>query len=349
MTTRMQYSTSTGSSWSPHTSPDTSMQSTVAGDRHAGVAIVIPCYRVERQIAGVIRGIPSEYGTIICVDDASPDGSAAAIESIGDDRVVLLRHTENRGVGGAMKTGYAEAMRRGALVCVKMDGDGQMSPEDLDSLVAPLLTDAAAYAKGNRFVDLKALRQMPTRRLLGNAFLSFTSKLACGYWNMLDVSNGFTAIKADLLGRMDLDKIADRYFFETSMLIELNILRAVVADVEMPARYGDEQSSLRISRVASTFPALLIAGLLRRFYWRYLIEEFGVVSVCVLAGLPSLLFGMAFGLWRWVDTYHTGVPATAGTVFVAALPIILGVQLLLAAVLLDVISSPTLKWHRRRG
>jgi glycosyltransferase involved in cell wall biosynthesis len=314
---------------------------------YAGVAIVIPCYKVERHIASVIKGIPAHYQLIICVDDASPDGGAAAIETMADPRVTLLRHEKNRGVGGAMKTGYTEAIKRGAHICVKMDGDGQMNPDDLDDLVAPLIEDQAEYAKGNRFVDLKALRQMPTRRLLGNAFLSFTSKLACGYWNMLDVSNGFTAAKTELLRRMDFSKISERYFFETSVLIEINILRATVADVEMPARYGDEESSLRISRVASTFPPLLLRGLLRRFYWRYLIEEFGVVSICVLTGLPFLLFGMIFGAWHWIDTVRTGNPATAGTVFVAALPVILGVQLLLAAVLLDVLSSPTIKWHRR--
>jgi glycosyltransferase involved in cell wall biosynthesis len=311
------------------------------------VAIIIPCYRVERHIADVIRSIPERYSTIICVDDASPDGTAAAIESLGDLRVILLRHQKNRGVGGAMKTGYAEAIRRGAAICVKMDGDGQVSAEDVGDLVAPLLEGVAEYSKGNRFVDLRALRRMPAVRLLGNAFLSFASKLASGYWNMLDVSNGFTAVTSTMLRRVDLDQISERYFFETSMLIELNILRARVADVEIPARYGDEKSSLRISRVATTFPPLLLRGFLRRFYWRYLIEEFGVVSVCVLSGSPFLLFGMVFGAWRWLDSVRTGIPATAGTVFVAALPIILGVQLLLAAVLLDVLSSPTIKWHRK--
>jgi hypothetical protein len=148
---------------------------------------------------------------------------------------------------------------------------------------------------------------------------------------------------------MDFAQISDRYFFETSVLIEINILRATVADVEMPARYGDEESSLRITRVASTFPPLMLRGLLRRFYWRYLIEEFGVVSVCVLIGFPLLLFGAVFGMWHWVGTFRSGIPATAGTVIVAALPIILGTQLLLAAILLDVLSSPTIKWHREEA
>jgi glycosyltransferase involved in cell wall biosynthesis len=315
-------------------------------DQYSTVAIVIPCYRVERHIAGVISSIPPQYKTIICVDDASPDKTASEIELLGDSRVTLLRHEKNRGVGGAMKTGYAEALRCGARIAVKMDGDGQMSSDDLDHLVAPLLSGKAEYAKGNRFVDLKALREMPGKRLFGNAVLSFASKAACGYWNMLDVSNGYTAVSSDMLKRMDFDLLSERYFFETSVLIELNILRATVADVEMPARYGDEQSSLKVSRVATTFPPLLIHGLLRRFYWRYIIEDFGVVSICALTGFPLLLFGVLFGLWRWANTFSSGVPATPGTVFLAALPIILGVQLILASILLDVLSSPTIKWHR---
>lgn len=317
----------------------------MSSDQFAGVAIVIPCYRVERHIADVIRSIPVRYRTIICVDDCSTDGTADAITRLSDKRVTLMRHAVNGGVGAAMKTGYAEAMRRGAEVCVKMDGDGQMSADDLDGLVAPLIEGVADYAKGNRFVDLRALRQMPRRRLVGNAMLSLVSKAASGYWNMLDVTNGFTAVRTSMLKRMDLQRISDRYFFETSMLVELNILRADTADVEMPARYGDERSSLKLTQVLLTFPALLVRSLWRRFYWRYLIEEFGVVSVCTLLAIPLLVFGVTFGALRWTQSVSTGIPATAGTVVLAMLPVILGFQLLLVSLLLDVLSSPTLKRH----
>jgi dolichol-phosphate mannosyltransferase len=313
------------------------------------VAIVIPCFRVAPYIEGVIRSIPPRFRHIVCVDDASPDDSSMVIARLADPRVTLVRHERNRGVGGAMKTGYAEAMRLGAQVCVKMDGDGQMNADDLDDLVAPLLEGTADYAKGNRFVDLKALRQMPRLRLIGNAALSVVSKTASGYWNMLDVTNGFTAVRTELLRKLDFDRIAERYFFETSLLIELNILRARVTDVEMPARYGDEQSSLRISRVLLSFPQLLVRGFFRRFYWRYVIQEFGAVTVSVLAGLPLFSFGVLFGLFHWVESVRTGVPATAGTVFVAALPIILGFQLLLVALILDVVSSPGGKRIRERA
>ena len=314
----------------------------------AGVAIVIPCYRVERHIADVIRSIPPRYQTIICVNDNSPDETTKVIGALEDPRVTLLRRETNGGVGAAVKTGYEEALRRGARVIVKMDGDGQMSADDLDDLVAPLLDGSADYTKGNRFVDTAALRQMPGVRLVGNAALSLASKATSGYWNVLDVTNGFTAIRSQMLRRVDFSLLSDRYFFETSLLTELNVARARVTDVQMPARYGDETSSMKISRVLMSFPLLLVKGSLRRFYRRYLIEDFGAVSVCALAGAPLLAFGLCFGAWHWVQSFLTGVTATAGTVFVAALPIILGFQLMLAAVLLDVAASPSAKQPRKR-
>jgi len=316
--------------------------------RASAVAIVIPCFNVEQHIAGVIHAIPARYGHIICVDDCSTDGTAPAIEALGDERVTLIRRERNGGVGAATKTGYREALRRDVAVCVKMDGDGQMSPEDLPALVAPLLAGEADYSKGNRFVDRQALRAMPRHRLLGNALLLFVSKAACGYWNMLDVTNGYTAITTAMLRRLVFSLLDERYFFETSMLIELNILRARVIDVEMKARYGDEMSSLRIRTVALSFPWLLVRGVQRRFYWRYLIHDFGVVSVCALLGLPLVLFGVVFGAREWIRSAQTGVVASAGTVLLAALPILLGVQLLLVALVLDVVSSDTAKSRARK-
>lgn len=313
------------------------------------VAVVIPCFRVAGQIADVVRSIPPSYGPIICVDDASPDDVGGALAALADPRVVYLRHERNRGVGGALRTGWTEALERGADVCVKMDGDGQMDGGDLDALVAPILDGSADAAKGNRFVDHAALRAMPPVRLVGNAALSFGVKLVSGYWNVLDPTNGFVAVRAAALRRLPLERLADRYFFETSLLVELNIARARVADVALPARYGDAGSSLRVRHVLATFPPMLVRAMLRRFYWRYIIEDFGVVSVGVLLGIPMVLFGVLFGAWHWVDSVRSGIPATAGTVIVAALPIILGVQLLLVALVLDVLASPTVKRGRRAG
>lgn len=308
------------------------------------IAVVIPCYNVARHVDAVVRAVPSIVRTIIAVDDASVDETAAVLARCADPRLVIVRQASNGGVGSAMLAGYRAALERGADVCVKLDGDGQMDQRLLPALVAPLVSGEADFAKGNRFRDIDALAAMPRIRLLGNGVLSFLTKLVSGYWSVFDPTNGYTAISASTLRRMDLSRIAARYFFETSMLIELNIQDAVVHDVEMPARYGDERSQLSVGHAAATFPFLLIRGLGRRFFWRYMIRDFTAVTVCVLAGIPALAFGVIFGVYHWWQSIATGHTASAGTVLLAALPIILGFQCLLTAFVLDIVAQPA-----RRG
>jgi hypothetical protein len=180
--------------------------------------------------------------------------------------------------------------------------------------------------------------------------LSFLTKLVSGYWSILDPTNGYTAVRSDALRRLDLSRLGRRYFFETSMLVELNILGASVRDVDMPARYHGETSSLKLRTVTVQFPFLLIRSLTQRFFWRYVMRDFNALTVCVLAGMPSVVFGALFGAYHWWRSVATGVPATAGTTFVAALPIILGVQCLLVALVLDILYEPRrplLEMHQR--
>lgn len=305
------------------------------------LAVVIPCYNVAQYIENVIRAVPSDVRTIVAVDDASIDGTADALSRCKDPRLVVVRQLRNGGVGSAMLAGYAKALACGADVCVKVDGDGQMDLGLLPVLVAPVVSGEADFAKGNRFWDLDALDSMPRIRLIGNGVLSLLTKLASGYWSIFDPTNGYTAISAAAVRRMALTRIAPRYFFETSVLIELNIQGAIVRDIEMPARYGDERSQLSVGHAALTFPFLLMRGLWRRFFWRYMIRDFNAVTVCVLAGMPALLFGLIFGAYHWRHSVSTGEPATAGTVLLAALPVILGFQCLLTAFVLDIVHQPS--------
>jgi dolichol-phosphate mannosyltransferase len=304
------------------------------------VAVVIPCFNVAGQVEETIRSLPDWVRTIVAVDDASADGTRRVLDHLADPRVLRISHERNQGVGGAVMTGYRAALGRGADICVKMDGDGQMSAEDLPGLIEPLIRGEADYAKGNRFWLLDALGTMPRIRLVGNGVLSFLTKLVSGYWSIFDPTNGFTAIRADVLRALDFRRLHRRYFFETSMLIELNIHRAVIRDVDMPARYGSERSSLRVGAVLLRFPWLLVRGLARRFFWRYMIRDFNVLTLSVLAGIPALAFGITFGAYHWWLSLTTGVPATAGTTILAALPIIVGFQCMLTALVLDVLYQP---------
>lgn len=304
------------------------------------VAVIVPCFNEARHVEQVVRSIPPLVRTIVAVDDASVDGTWEVLGRIEDARLVRLRHDANQGVGGAVVSGYRQALAAGADVCVKMDGDGQMSAADLARLVAPVVAGTADYAKGNRFRQLRALSAMPRMRLFGNSALSFLTKLVSGYWSILDPTNGYTAVSAGTLRGIELGSLDRRYFFETSMLVELNIRGARVEDVEMPARYGAEVSKLSVGRAAFGFTPLLVRSLMRRFFWRYLIQDFNALTVCVLAGVPAIVFGVLFGGFHWWQSIRSGIPATAGTTILAALPILLGFQCLLTAFVLDMLYQP---------
>src|SRR5262245_16244469 len=130
-------------------------------EQQVSIAVVIPAYRVASFITDVITRVPSEVTHIIVVDDASPDDLQEVLQRIPDQRLIVLRHTTNHGVGGAMKTGFAKALELETEIIVKVDGDGQMDPATIDRLILPILHHQADYTKGARFFEIKALRHMP--------------------------------------------------------------------------------------------------------------------------------------------------------------------------------------------
>ncbi len=181
---------------------------------------------------------------------------------------------------------------------------------------------------------------MPITRRVGNFGLTFLTKLATGYWNIFDPNNGYTAIHSNVLEIINVEKIHRRYFFETSMLAELRHAQGVVLDIPIPARYGDEVSSLSLRRALIEFPFNLMKGLLDRLGWQYFIADFNLVSLFLVCGVPLTAFGVLFGLYAWIESYRHQVLTSTGTVMFSVLPLILGFQLLLQALALDVESGP---------
>lgn len=310
------------------------------------IAVVIPCYRVASQVLDVIARIGSEVGWIIAVDDACPEGSGDVVErGCHDPRVRVLRHEKNLGVGGAVMTGYAAAMKLPADAVVKLDGDGQMDPALIPGLCQPLLLDRADYAKGNRFYRVSHAAGMPKARLFGNAILSFLTKFSSGYWQMFDPTNGFTAVHRCLLAELDFTKISRRYFFESDLLYHLNQVRAVVIEVPMPSRYAGEPSSLKPVRMIGPFLRGNLRNGIRRIFYGYFLRGFSVASVELVLGVALWLFGLIFGSWQWGLSIAEGEPASAGTVMLAALPLILGTQFLLSWLGFDVAAEPRQPVH----
>ena len=311
--------------------------------RKYNIAAVIPCYRVEREIQSVLCAVPRYIKHIIVVDDASPDSTAELVTASAkkDKRISLIRHASNLGVGGAMITGYRKALELGAQIIVKMDGDGQMDVDHLPELLRPLIHGQADYTKGNRFRDFKSLQKMPLIRRVGNMGLAFLSKAATGYWTLFDPTNGFNAIRSEVLSQLSLEGIDRSYYFETSMLAHLYLLGAVVKDVPMPARYQSEVSNLLVHRVLFEFPFKLFATFFRRLVLKNFIYDFSMASIYLLTGLPLLLFGLIFGTYKWIQYASAGIPAPTGTVMLPTLSVLLGIQLLLSAIEIDLRSVPT--------
>lgn len=326
---------------------NTQRVSSIPADNVVTVAVVIPAYKVRCQIADVVARIGPEVNLIYVVDDACPEHSGEhLVRHCSDRRLKIVRHDKNQGVGGAVITGYLEAIEDGAEIVVKLDGDGQMDPALIPRLLLPICEGDADYTKGNRFWNLEDAGDMPVGRLLGNIVLSFLTKFSSGYWGIFDPTNGFTAIHASLLRELPLHKVSRRYFFESDMLFRIGIFRGFVVDVPMVAVYGGEPSSLQIRKTILPFLFRNFVNTSKRIFYRYFLRDFSIASVQLLAGLALVLFGTVFGAREWMISATTGIMASTGTVMLAALPVILGVQMLLSFLAFDVSGVPTRPVHR---
>jgi len=310
--------------------------------RKTNIAAVIPCHRVEAEVGMVISSLPPYLKHIIFIDDASPDNTAEIINKAAknDRRIILIKHEKNLGVGGAMLSGFQKALELKADIVVKIDGDGQMDTDYIPDLLTPILNKQADYTKGNRFRDFQALRKMPAIRRIGNMALGFLTKAATGYWNLFDPTNGFIAIDGNALAQLPLNQIDRTYYFETDMLANLYLLGAVVKDVPMPARYGNEVSNLSVHKSLFEFSAKLLRTFIRRLVLKNLIYDFSMASIYFITGIPLLLFGSIFGINRWAYYSSIKTAAPTGTVMLPTLSVIIGIQFFIAAIEIDLRSVP---------
>jgi hypothetical protein len=266
---------------------------------------------------------------IYVVDDACPEKSGDFVLSQAQDfRIKVLKNAVNLGVGGATLQGFKAAIHDGASILIKIDSDGQMDCRYIPKFIELLEQSNVDFVKGNRFYFLRGLRSMPWIRLLGNAALSFMTKLSTGYWSIMDPTNGFIGIKSKRLRLLDIDKIEPRYFFETDLLFHLSMSKTPIIELYMPPLYGDEKSNLSIVRSLFEFGLKHMERCIKRIVYQYFIREMNPGSLALIASLLFGLTGGVFGLVQWHHSYSTGVPVSTGTVMFAALPIILGVQFL---------------------
>lgn len=317
------------------------------GPAETRIAVVIPSYKVTRHVLDVIARVGPEVERIYVVDDKCPDSSGDFVEAnCADPRVVVLRNPTNQGVGGAVIAGYKAGIAEGMDILVKVDGDGQMDPALIPQLIAPILQGVADYTKGNRFYSPEALEGMPSLRVIGNAGLSFLTKLSSGYWDVLDPTNGYTALHARVADVIPFEKVAQRYFFESDLLFRLNTVRAVVVDIPMFSVYADEKSNLSAGKIFLPFLFKNLSNTWKRTIYSYFLRGFSFASFCFFFGWVLFIFGVSFGASAWIagEASHSATPT--GTIMIAVVPLILGFQLLMGFVAADIASVPTLALHR---
>ncbi len=310
------------------------------------VVAVVPCYRETLHVLNVLKKFDETVSHILVVDDACPDKTGDLVRGQArDPRIEIIVHKTNHGVGGATLTGYRRALQLDADIIVKIDGDGQIDPGMITNIIRPIIAGRADYAKGNRFFRLEGIFAMPLSRLIGNLGLSFASKLSSGYWKTFDPTNGFTAIHAHVAKILPLDRIDESYFFESDMLYQLNVIRAVVADVPMAAVYGQETSNLRVTSVLLPFAFKHARNFIKRIFYTYFLRDFNAATLELLLGVLLAGFGFVFGTIKWHESLVTGATAATGVIILAALPFLIGSYLLISFLNFDVQNQPERPIH----
>lgn len=304
------------------------------------IAVIIPSYKVREHIIQTISAVGKEVEKIYVVDDKCPDNSGDYVNlHCKDGRVVVLFNEENLGVGGAMIKGYLHAIADEMDILVKIDGDGQMDPSLIKYFTHPIEMGHADYTKGNRFFSSKALKSMPFKRLIGNAALSFITKASSGYWDILDPTNGYTAIHAKVAAVIDWDTVSKRYFFESDVLFHLGRVKACVIDIPLMSLYGTEESNLHIKKVIPIFLKKNTRNLFSRLINAYFVRGFSVGSMALLGAFCLLVIGSFLAIYIGVKSNFTGVPTSLGAIFSVALMLIFGFQLLMTFLSVDMASN----------
>jgi dolichol-phosphate mannosyltransferase len=300
------------------------------------IGMVIPYFNAQETICKVVENIPDFVDRIVIVDDCS----SRPLPRLKSGKAVVIRTHKNLGVGGATIIGFKKILEYNPYIVVKMDADDQMDPIYLPDLVNPIIKGRADYSKGNRFRDFKMLRTMPYIRRICNLILSFLTKIATGYWNIFDPSNGYFAIKSSYLKKINLDSLDKRYFFETSLLAELYFQDVRVRDVPMPALYHGEPSGVKLWKEFFRYPFKLLKIFLKRIFFKYFLYDFNMASLFILFGIPLFLFGIIFGLYTWINNVSKKMLTPTGTLMLIALSSVLGFQLILQAIQIDMEKSP---------
>jgi glycosyltransferase involved in cell wall biosynthesis len=311
------------------------------------LAVVVPAFNEEKLIAKVIQTMPKTVDKIVVVDDASKDDTVNIVKSLmkkNSDRLILITHKINQGVGGAIATGYKWCRDHRMDITVVMAGDNQMDPRDMPALIEPIVKDEVDYTKGNRLISGEAWKIIPRVRYLGNSAMSFFTKIASGYWHITDSQSGFTAVNLKVLQTLDLDSIFKRYGMPNDMLVKLNIYNFRVRDVPVRPIYGiGEKSGIKPLRMIPRLGWFMFKLYLYRMVQKYVIRDFHPLVLFYFTSFALLFFFFPILLIRIVIIWIISGAIPSLNALASVMVVLAGIQLLLFAMLFDMEANHDLK------
>lgn len=306
--------------------------------RNLKIAVVVPCYNEDKLVAKTVNTLPDFIDYIICVNDASKDNTLDVLDGLAkkNKKVVVLNNKKNSGIGYTLKKGYHYALdSTDAEAIGVMSGDAQCPPDKMQPMLDEFINRNCDYVKGNRFFDRKALKSMPRYRRFGNIFISLLTKFSTGYYSISDTTMGFGFLRRSILKKVDFDLIKNRYDYDVSMLIALSIAGARIKDYPVPAIYGEEVSTIKFWPTVYRVLKVLWFGFWQRMYYEYVFFSFHPVALFLLGGMILFIVGWLFGFYLLFEKLVHHFAPTSGSVMLAVLPIILGFQMLLTSLLMD--------------
>ena len=307
--------------------------------RKLETAVVIPCYNEEKMITQTIKKIPEYIDHIIAVNDASTDGTIGVLNKLKKqyNKLSVVDNKVNQGVGGALIAGYDYAIKNTKATAIGIvAGDDQFDSSYLKAMLDDFIDQSADYVKASRFFHREAFKTMPKYRQFGNIFISLLTKFSTGYYSITDITNGCGWLRREIIEKVDFSIVEKRYDYETSMLTALSIVNAKVIDHAVPAHYGDEKSTIKLIPTAWRNLKAVWKGFWRRIYYKYVLYGFHPVALFLFTGMFFLIISLLLAIFLLYVKLFAHQSPTAGSVMLAVLPFILGIQLTLTALTIDV-------------
>ena len=302
---------------------------------------VVPCYRSSKIAPKLVANLINYVDFVICVDDCCPENTGIKIQNkIKSDKLKIIFHKINQGVGGATKTGIKFAEKIGAEIIIKIDSDGQMDPKYIPSLIEPIINRTSDFTKGNRFRNIDVLIKMPKIRLLGNILLSFITKLSTGYWELFDPTNGFLAINTKILRKIQYEKTDNRYFFETDLLFRCGLYDVLVSEIEIPTIYKNEESGLNPMLESIRYFISHLIIFIKRIIYQYFLIDFNPGSLSFIFGFISGIYTLFAGLKSLLYYKALNTESPIGVKILFLTTAIITVQLFISFMYYDATQRP---------